>query len=71
MGPPILGGFRYAVSEEQLQAYARMTTRQRLEWLDAARMFTLKTRTRATAIRHERLRRGLTIDGPAPPDFEF
>jgi ABC-type Na+ transport system ATPase subunit NatA len=71
MGSPILGGFRYAVSDEQLGVYARMTTRQRLEWVDAARIFTLKTRTRETAIRHERLRRGLTIDGPAPLDFEF
>lgn len=71
MGRPIRGGFRYTVSEEQLEAYARMTTRQRLEWVDAARIFTLKTRTRETAIRQERLRRGLTIDGPAPPDFEF
>jgi hypothetical protein len=64
------GGFRYAVSAEQLEAYARMTTRQRLEWVDAARTFTLKVRTPETAIRQERLRRGLTIDGPAPPDFE-
>ena len=63
-------GFRYAVSAEQLDAYARMTTRQRLEWVDAARTLTLKLRTPETAIRHERLRRGLSIDGPAPPDFE-
>ena len=64
------GGYRYTVSGEQLEAYARMTTRQRLEWVDAARIFTLRTRTRETAIRQERLRRGLSIDGPAPPDFE-
>jgi len=71
MGHQTRGGFRYTVSEEQLAAYARMTTRQRLEWVDAARMFTLKTRTRETAIRQERLRRGLSIDGPAPPDLEL
>ena len=47
-------GFRYAVSAEQLDAYARMTTRQRLEWVDAARTLTLKLRTPETAIRHER-----------------
>lgn len=63
------GGFRYTVSDEQLAQYARMTTRQRLEWIDAARLFTLKTRTPETAIRQERLRRGLTIDGPPPPDI--
>jgi hypothetical protein len=63
------GGFRYTVSDDQLAQYARMTTRQRLEWVDAARLFTLKTRTPETAIRQERLRRGLTIDGP-PPDVD-
>lgn len=67
----IRGGFGYLVSAEQLEAYGRMTTRQRLEWVDAARMLTLRLRTPETAIRQERLRRGLTIDGPAPPDFEF
>jgi hypothetical protein len=70
MGQPIRGGFRYAVSAEQLAAYARMTTRQRLEWVDAARTFTLKLRTPETAIRQERLRQGLSIDGPPPPGFE-
>jgi hypothetical protein len=60
------GGFAYTVSAEQLDAYARMTLRQRLEWVDAARTFTLKMRTPETAIRQERLRRGLPIDGPAP-----
>jgi hypothetical protein len=69
MVEPIRGGFRYVVSPEQLDAYARLTTRQRLEWVDAARTLTLRLRTRETAIRQERLRRGLTIDGPAPPDF--
>ena len=66
----IRGGFGYSVSAEQLEAYGRMSTRQRLEWVDAARTFTLRLRTRETAIRQERLHRGLTIDGPAPPDFE-
>ncbi|HEV3239881.1 MAG TPA: hypothetical protein VG429_05725 [Casimicrobiaceae bacterium] len=63
------GGFRYAVGDEQLAAYARMTLRQRLEWVDAARILTLKLRTPETAIRQERLRQGLSIDGPAPPGF--
>jgi len=67
----IRGGFGYVVSAEQLETYGRMTTRERLEWVDAARTFTLRLRTPETAIRQERLRRGLTIDGPAPPDFEF
>ena len=70
MGHPIRGGFHYAVSAEQLAALARMTTRQRLEWVDAARTFTLKIRTPETAIRQQRLRRGLPIDGKAPPDCE-
>jgi hypothetical protein len=65
------GGYRYTVSDEQLAQFARMSTRERLEWVDAARLFTLKTRTRETAIRQERLRRGLTIDGPAPDDLDL
>jgi hypothetical protein len=65
------GGYTYGVSEEQLAQFARMSTRERLEWVDAARLFTLKTRTRETAIRQERLRRGLTIDGPAPDDLDL
>jgi hypothetical protein len=65
------GGFWYTVNDEQLAQFSGMTTRERLEWVDAARLFTLKTRTRETAIRHERLRRGLTIDGPAPEDLDL
>jgi hypothetical protein len=66
----IRGGFCYTVSAEQLDACARLTTRQRLEWVDAARSFTLKVRTPETAIRQERLRRGLPIDGPPLPALE-
>ena len=65
------GGYRYTVSDEQLAQFARMSTRERLEWVEAARLFTLKTRTRETAIRQERLRRGLTIDGPPPDDLDL
>ena len=65
------GGFGYFVSAEQLETYGRMTTRERLEWVDCARTFTLRLRTPETAIRQERLRRGLSIDGPAPADCEF
>ncbi|MGI8896102.1 MAG: hypothetical protein ACR2HE_10715 [Casimicrobiaceae bacterium] len=55
------GGFWYEVSPEQLAQFARMSTRERLEWVDAARLFTLRTRTPQTAERQERLRRGLPI----------
>jgi hypothetical protein len=65
------GGYRYTVSDEQLAQFAKMSTRERLAWVDAARLFTLKTRTRETAIRQERLRRRLTIDGPAPDDLDL
>ena len=54
-------GFWYDVSAEQLAQFARMSTRERLEWVDAARLFTLHTRTPETAQRHERLRQGLSI----------
>lgn len=55
------GGFWYEVSDEQLAQFARMSTRERLEWVDAARLFTLRARTPETAHRQERLRRGLPI----------
>lgn len=58
---PITGGFSYHVSDEQLAAFARLTPMQRLEWVEAARQFTLLTQTPETRERHERLRRGLPI----------
>lgn len=58
---PITGGFSYHVSDEQLAAFARLTPIQRLEWVEAARQFTLLTQTPETRERHERLRRGLPI----------
>ncbi len=60
------GGFWYRVSDEQLAQFARMSTRERLEWVDAARLFTLRTRTPETAQRQERLRQGLPIVQEAP-----
>lgn len=55
------GGFYYYVSDEQLQAFARLTDLQRLQWVDDARLFTLMARTPETAERQERLRRGEAI----------
>lgn len=59
--PRPAGGFGYQVSDEQLQAFARLTPLQRLQWLDDARLFTLLAQTPETRERHERLRRGDTI----------
>lgn len=55
------GGFSYYVSDEQLQAFQRLTPLQRLRWADDARRFTLLARTPETAERQERLRRGESI----------
>lgn len=55
------GGFYYDVSDEQLDAFARLTLIERLQWAEEARLFTLMARTPETAARHERLRRGETI----------
>jgi len=52
------GGFSYTVSAEQLQAFARMTDLERLQWVEDARLFTLLGRTPQTAELQERLRRG-------------
>jgi hypothetical protein len=57
------GGFGYWVSDEQLQAYARLTPLQRLQWLDEARRFIMMALTPEARERQERLRRGLTITG--------
>jgi hypothetical protein len=58
---PRLGGFGYYVSDEQLASFAQLTTLQRLEWVDAARQFTLLGQTPETRQRQERLRRGEAI----------
>lgn len=55
------GGFGYDVSDEQLEAFAKLTPIERLQWADEARLFTLMARTPETAERQERLRRGETI----------
>lgn len=55
------GGFDYYVSDEQLEAFARLTPLQRLQWVEQARLFTLLGRTAETAERQERLRRGEAI----------
>ena len=55
------GGFDYYVSEEQLEAFSKLTLLQRLQWVEEARLFTLMARTPETAERQERLRRGETI----------
>lgn len=54
-------GFGYDVSDEQLEAFAKLTLLQRLQWVEEARLFTLMARTPETAERQERLRRGETI----------
>ncbi len=55
------GGFDYYVSEEQLEAFGKLTLLQRLQWVEDARLFTLMARTPETAERQERLRRGERI----------
>lgn len=55
------GGFYYDVSDEQLEAFARLTLIERLQWVEEARLFTLMGRTPETAARQERLRNGGTI----------
>jgi hypothetical protein len=63
------GGFGCWVSDEQLQAYARLTPYQRLEWLDEARQFVLMALTDEARKRQERLRRGLTITEDPEPEL--
>ena len=58
---PLPGGFGYYVSDEQLAAFAQLTPLQRLEWVEAARQFTLLGQTPETRLRQERLRRGEAI----------
>lgn len=54
------GGFDYWVSDEQLAAFSKLSTLERLQWVEQARMFTIATRTTTTARRHEQLRKGET-----------
>ena len=63
------GGFKYYVSDEQLHAFAQLGPLDRLQWVEAARLFTLAARTPQTAERQERLRRGESIV-PAPGDVK-
>lgn len=55
------GGYSYRVSDEQLEAFARLSLYERLKWVDEMRLFTLLARIPETAERQERLRRGETI----------
>jgi hypothetical protein len=57
------GGFGYWVSDEQLQAYARLTPLERLRWLDEARRFVVLGLSEKSRERQARLRQGLTITG--------
>ena len=55
------GGYSYYVSNEQLEAFAKLTPYERLKWVDEIRLFTLLARTPQTAERQERLRQGKPI----------
>lgn len=55
------GGFGYWVSDEDLEAYGKLTPLQRLQWLNDARGFLLLALTPEARERQERLRRGETI----------
>lgn len=55
------GGFSYWVSDEQLEAFGKLSLLERLRWVEAAREFTLAAQTPETRERMERLRRGETI----------
>ena len=55
------GGFGYDVSDEQLEAFGKLTLSQHLQLVEEARLFTLMARTPETAERQERLRRDETI----------
>ena len=55
------GGYYYYVSDEQLEAFARLTPLERLQWVDDLRLFTLMASTPEITERRERLRQGKTI----------
>ena len=55
------GGYYYYVSDEQLEAFSRLTPLERLKWVDDLRLFTLMASTPEITERRERLRQGKTI----------
>lgn len=59
--PKPQGGFSYWVSDEQLQAFQKLSMIDRLRWVEAARQFTLAGQIPETRERMERLRRGEMI----------
>lgn len=59
MNKPEVNGFSYFVTEEQLDAFAKLTMLERLQWVDDARLFTLMAQTPETKARHESLRKGI------------
>ncbi|MBZ0092226.1 MAG: hypothetical protein ACYC2R_04870 [Burkholderiales bacterium] len=61
------GGFYYWVSEEQMEAFGRLSDLERLKWLEEAWLFTVAARTPETARRQDRLRQGLCISGKETP----
>jgi hypothetical protein len=52
------GGYYYYVTDEQLEAFARLTPLERLKWVDDLRLFTLMASTPEITERRDRLRRG-------------
>ena len=54
-------GYYYYVSDEQLEAFSRLTPLERLKWVDDLRLFTLMASTPEITERRERLRQGKTI----------
>jgi len=59
---PMIGGYNYEVSDEQLKDFAKLTVLQRLQWVEDARLFTLMMQTEETRRRHHNLRCGGNID---------
>jgi hypothetical protein len=55
------GGYYYYVSDEQLEAFSRLTPLERLKWVDDLRLFTMMDSTPEITERRERLRQGKTI----------
>lgn len=55
------GGYYYYVSDEQLEAFSRLTPLERLKWVDDLRLFMLMASTPEITERRERLRQGKTI----------
>ena len=55
------GGYSYYVSDEQIEAFTRLTPLERLKWVDDLRLFTLMASTPEITERRERLRQGKTV----------